>query len=445
MSSFLYSKKLINLLKADVQKIRYEFDSKKILFLIGLCVRILSLFLLGAISILVSKLNNQDFSNIYFLSAILFDLLLKFAFLQIRSINLSFFYLHVSKINCLAYIMVKSVINHYNLILPLLIIGFLDFYLVIIFTLVSLINSQLVIITKYFSKFIIPVYIGVMYFLTQFLNGFVIITNIKLTLTYFSVFLLFTMLTFIILNNNFNIVLEGKRARPYFNFGVRTRFFSNSLIAHEFQLFLRNKRPRTYLISGSIVSLIALIDGEITSDYFIFFLVIVMSGGSIFSIWQITPFWDSSNFSFFLTNTFFKNYLRNKFLFIYIISFINFALIFCAIYIVDKGLILVLLAAYLFNIGINSKIVFIISSRSNASIELNSNPFFNYQGVQSFSLISSIVAIYVSVLLLGTLNIFFSEQIGLLVISFIGIIGLISNGYFIELCVNRFSFIKYKN
>lgn len=435
------------LLNVNIKKVYYEYDSNKPSFIFSIIAKIILLAIIILSSFIISKIKINSFRELFYLSLVLIDFILKYVLLKIQSVNLNFFKFHLRRKTVVIYILIKSMISYSGIILPALIIGFFELRLVIVFLLISIINSQFVVLIKYFNKYIILLYVSVAYILLNIIRNSNEFGGELLFLILASCTIISSVIFFAAVNISLKNKDEVQKDVRLQYFEIRKGSLFNTLLTHEFLLFLRNKRPRAYLFSGllaSTVAIIALLDGEDFLPYYYYFIMIVITGGYLLSIWQITPFWDSVSFPFFMVNVHSYDYLNNKFMFTYLLSTINLIISFIIIYFFDSSLLLILIAAYAINIGINSKMLLMLNAANSDRIDLDGNPFFNYDGINRFNIGSTLVITFTSLILFELLKLFFTQFLSLILLIGIGVAGLFLHKVFIKEITWRFSDIKYK-
>src|SRR5699024_4441344 len=102
-----------------------------------------------------------------------------------------------------------------------------------------------------------------------------------------------------------------------------------NILTSEILLFTRNKRAVAFLVNGFLfcsVGILLLVDEGVENPFFIFNVSLFLTGSFLFSLWQLLIAWDSSYFSFIVTNCSLEEYISSKEKFMNMLIFINFSI-----------------------------------------------------------------------------------------------------------------------
>lgn len=152
----------------------------------------------------------------------------------------------------------------------------------------------------------------------------------------------------------------------------------SSFIKNDIRLITRNKRARTTIL----MSLIFMFYGFLVltpdsngnySTFMLIFVAVFVSGGFLMLFGQYVPSWDSSYYSFMMTqNITYKNYLKSKWLIIALGTAIS--MLGCLLYISKSmELVYLILATGVFNIGVNAYLVLWGGAYLKSPVDLTAN------------------------------------------------------------------------
>ncbi len=263
--------------------------------------------------------------------------------------------------------------------------------------------------------------------------------------------------TMFVINSNYlrrNLYVEEMGAKqekkvstdyPFLNrFGK-----AGELAALELKLILRHKRPRYSVIMGAFFLLYGFLFYKapyIASDSFakMIFAAIFMTGFSILSYGQFMFAWQSSHFDGLLINKIdFKDYIKGKFLLFTIICTI--VTILASFYaFLSPKLLLLHLAAYLYNIGFCTVLVLYLATFNYKRIDITRSASFNFQGMgatQWILMLPFVLLPYLIYLPFGYLN---RPYLGLMAIGFFGLMMLAMRSYWINYIARKLELKRYK-
>lgn len=434
------------LLKTEIKYINYAFNSKKYQIIAGILMHLFLWILALILSFSIIKIESQEFFSLFFITLFFIDFIYKIITYRLRQINFQFFQINKSKKACIKYIYLRSLVSPVNLFTPLFVVAFHDVLLVVKFLIISIISTLFTVLIKYVGKYNLLIYSIFLLLLVslQF--------NIKLELSHQVIMLILVLviISYFFLKTVYNFfssrkeMLAGSKIKSLLTI---KSLKGNNLVINDFFLFLRNKRPRSYLVSGlaiSILPLIILLEGGLSTGYYEYFIFLILSGGFLYSLWQITPFWDSAFFPFFMTNSKLSDYINSKFLLINTLQLITCILLSVPVYFINKDYLFILISSCLINIGVSSKLLFLLSVPNSSRIDITASPLFNYDGINRINIFSTLFILFLSVLLFEIFNFFLKKNTTLIILSSMGVLSVFFNRVFIKFVLNRFKSYKYK-
>ena len=136
-------------------------------------------------------------------------------------------------------------------------------------------------------------------------------------------------------------------------------------------------------------------------------------------------------------------FIRSQFVLFIAVS--TFAFVVTSFYgLISWTIIPVQLAAYLYNIGINSVVVIYFATRSYKGIDLNKSASFNYQGTGMAQWLNIIaVLLGVPILLYWALALLFNGWVGIAVLGSLGLISLLLQNWWIGVLTGQFLLRKH--
>jgi NADH:ubiquinone oxidoreductase subunit K len=224
---------------------------------------------------------------------------------------------------------------------------------------------------------------------------------------------------------------------------------AGTLVALEIKLILRNKRPRATVSKGLIFLFYGFLfykNDVLEKDEFgrILFAALFMTGNMILLYGQFMFGWQGAEFDGLLANktdirTFFKAKLLMLTLSATLLTFIT------SLYgLMSWKLLVVHLAAYLYNVGIGAVIVLYFATRNYKYIDLKKGSSFNWQGVGASSMLMSLPILLLPYLIYFPVALLSNAYWGLAAIGIIGIAGLLTRNYWLNTLVSGFNKRKYK-
>ncbi|MDB5110985.1 MAG: hypothetical protein JWR67_2099 [Mucilaginibacter sp.] len=219
------------------------------------------------------------------------------------------------------------------------------------------------------------------------------------------------------------------------------------LVANEIKLIIRNKRPSSALK----VSLFFLFYGLIfynnpkIGEYMKLLVGMFMTGIFIISYGQYMYGWQANHFDgIMVSKVSFTDFLKAKYLLFTLVSTAAFLLTLPYVYFGWRT-VMIHFIMYLWNLGVNTTIVLFFANRNSKRIDLSKGAAFNWEGVGVTQLLLSIplmlapYIIYIPLKLLAGNN-----NLPLVVIALLGMIGIFTRGYWIKLLTADFYNRKFK-
>ncbi|MES2417883.1 MAG: DUF5687 family protein [Bacteroidota bacterium] len=221
------------------------------------------------------------------------------------------------------------------------------------------------------------------------------------------------------------------------------------LAALELKLILRHKRSRSSVFMGFIFLFYGFIfykEPIIARNEFgkLLFAALFMTGISILTYGQFMFAWQSAHFDGLLTSRInFKNFIKAKFLLFTISSTI--ITILASFYgFISWKLLLLHVAAYLYNIGFGSVIVLYFATFNYKRLDITKSGSFNWQGTGATQWVLSLPFILIPFIIYIPFGILNKPYWGLLVLAVFGLITLLMRNYWITLLVKKFEKQRYK-
>ncbi|MDQ6903776.1 MAG: DUF5687 family protein [Bacteroidota bacterium] len=221
------------------------------------------------------------------------------------------------------------------------------------------------------------------------------------------------------------------------------------LVALEIKLIIRNKRPRSLLLVGCFLMFYGflfydkatLLKHEYGRPFFAAFLI---TGIAIVNYGQLMFAWQSPHFDGLLANKIsFKNFIKAKFLLFTLICSFAF-LISCFYGFISWQLILLQLAAYLYNIGFVTVTMLYFATLNYKRIDLSKASRFNYEGSSWVQWVLAIPLMLIPVVLYLPFSLLHKPFIGIGVVGLFGLITLLLRNLWINLLVKKFIKQRYK-
>ncbi|WP_199136241.1 DUF5687 family protein [Pedobacter sp. ASV12] len=221
------------------------------------------------------------------------------------------------------------------------------------------------------------------------------------------------------------------------------------LAALELKLILRHKRPRSAVFMSFLFLCYGFIfykESVIAKNAFgqMMFAAIFMTGISIIIYGQFMFAWQSAHFDGILSNKInFKDFIKAKFL-LFTISCTIITLLASFYGFISPKLLLLHLAAYLYNIGFGTVIVLYLATLNYKRLDITKAASFNYQGTGATQWLLMFPYVLTPILLYVPFGIMNKPYLGLMVVSLFGLIMLLMRGFWVNYIVKRFEKQRYK-
>lgn len=244
-------------------------------------------------------------------------------------------------------------------------------------------------------------------------------------------------------------LVSEKKLKAGNNFAFLNRFGdTGDIIALDLKLIFRNKRPKTLVIlSGVILSYGFMFYPQyLRSENYsmIFFFALLITGLFISNYGQFLFSWQSSHFDGMMSyNINMHQYIRAKFALFITVSTIQFLV--ASLYgLMSWKILLIQTAAYLWGIGVNTFVTIYAATYNYRYLNLSRSANMNFQGIGGLQWLQSLSISFGPVLIFYVVNRFVGLQAAALVISMIGLVGLVASNKIINVLVKEFNARKHK-
>ncbi|KQM75138.1 hypothetical protein ASE74_03965 [Pedobacter sp. Leaf216] len=221
------------------------------------------------------------------------------------------------------------------------------------------------------------------------------------------------------------------------------------LAALELKLILRHKRPRSAVILGFFFLFYGFIfykEKAINTDSFgqMMFGAIFMTGVSIIIYGQFMFAWQSAHFDGILANKInFKDYIKAKFL-LFTIGCTIITLLASFYGFLSPKLLLLHLAAYLYNIGFGTVVVLYLATLNYKRLDITKAASFNYQGTGATQWLLMFPYALTPILMYVPFGMLNKPYWGLAVVGIFGLAMLFLRGFWVNYIAKRLEKQRYK-
>lgn len=221
------------------------------------------------------------------------------------------------------------------------------------------------------------------------------------------------------------------------------------LVAIDFKMMLRNKRPRSILMLSVVVLFYGFIFYKpqyLNANQlgFILFGAFFVTGIFMANYGQFLFAWQSAHFDeIMIINVGLKVYLKSKFVLMIIMSTLTLLLSLFYGFISWK-IIPIEIAAYFFNIGIHSVIVGLLASRNYKGLDLGKGAAFNYQGVGASQWLYMLIIFAAGLIVYLPFGLIINSWAGIIAIGVTGLISLLFQNWWIDVIIKQVEKNKYK-
>ena len=176
----------------------------------------------------------------------------------------------------------------------------------------------------------------------------------------------------------------------------------------------------------------------------LFLFALLITGVFIFNYGTFLFAWQSSHFDIIISSKIsLKEYIKSKFTLFIIVSFLQFLL--ASFYgFLSWKILPIQLAAFLFNIGVNSFITIYAATYNYKYVNISKSSAMNYQGLGAVQWLQSLLISLAPMGIFFLLNKFFGFSAAIITICLMGTCGLVFHKTLINRLVNQFNNRKYK-
>ncbi|MBD1397733.1 hypothetical protein H9Q13_11205 [Pontibacter sp. JH31] len=220
------------------------------------------------------------------------------------------------------------------------------------------------------------------------------------------------------------------------------------LIALELKLIWRHKRPRSIIVMSALMLFYGMIfytNEKYQEGYgMLIFVGIFVTGSPMFNYGQFIPGWQSNHYDALLTRPISTyQYLHAKYWMFAPAVLLAFILTLPYVFFGYK-ILLINLAACLFNIGVNSFMIFYFAVFNKDRLDLSSGSAFNWQGVGASKFVMMLPMILLPILLYLPFSFLDLPEWGIFAIGLAGLLGIAFHKHLLALTTRRFVSHKYK-
>jgi hypothetical protein len=201
------------------------------------------------------------------------------------------------------------------------------------------------------------------------------------------------------------------------------------MLSLEVKMIARNKRPRTSAIMSVLFIFYGLLlykDFQADSpELMLVFGGMFMTGIFGMTYGQFFPAWHSRYYPFLMAqNVKMKQILQSSFFLIAVTNVVFYLLSLGYMFITPK-VIYIHLAVMLYNIGVNTFVIFALGLNSRKAIDLEQRAMFNYQGMSATNWLVSFPILFGPMAVYGLLSFLFGNIIAYFILGGLGLIGII--------------------
>jgi len=210
----------------------------------------------------------------------------------------------------------------------------------------------------------------------------------------------------------------------------------------EMKMIVRNKRTRTLLLMAPLFLLYGMFfyTNPTYKDMggFLIFVGLFITGGFIMSFGLYFFAWESGHFDLVLTaNNSYSDYVKAKYYLMVGSAFVMFLLSIPYAYF-GVNILLINTVSFLFNVGVNTLLLLYFATNNEKHMDLSKGSAFNYQGVSGRHFVLMFPLLVGPMLIYAPFSLAGFPTVGLLVIGFLGLIGIIFNEKLLALITDKF-------
>jgi len=220
------------------------------------------------------------------------------------------------------------------------------------------------------------------------------------------------------------------------------------MLSLEVKMIARNKRPRTSALMSVLLLLYGLLIykdyNEEFSEMLFVFGGMFMTGIFSMTYGQFFPAWHSKYYPFLMAqNVKMKQVLQSAF-FLMAATNLVFYLLSLGYMIISPKVLYIHLAVMLYNVGVNSFVIFALGLNSRKSIDLDSRAMFNYQGMGATQWLIAFPILFGPMAVYGIVALIFSNVVAYFVLGGLGLAGIILHPRLINYFTRQYLKRKHK-
>lgn len=201
------------------------------------------------------------------------------------------------------------------------------------------------------------------------------------------------------------------------------------MLSLEVKMIARNKRPRTTVVMSILFIFYGLLlyrdYGEKTPEVILVFGGIFMTGVFGMMYGQFFPAWHSRYYPFLMAqNVKMKQILQSAFFLMAVTNVVFYLLSLGYMFITPKVL-YIHLAVMLYNVGVNTFVVFALGLNSRKAIDLEQRAMFNYQGMSATNWLITFPILFGPMAVYGLLTFLFGNIAAYIILGGLGLVGII--------------------
>ena len=246
---------------------------------------------------------------------------------------------------------------------------------------------------------------------------------------------------------NFDKKAIGKQAETQ-NFTFMERFGKiGEIISLEMKLVLRHKRTKNVLYTAVLFLLYGLLfypsDMYKENDAMLMFVAIFVTGIGMILFGQWIINWEGSYFDFLMTRDIdTQSYIKANYFLLLSLSIISFILT-TPYFLFGRDILINHSVAFLYNAGVNIHVYLFGATFNTKRLELSKGSAMNMQGVSYKNFIIMIPLLVVPMGLIGIFSLFSAKHIALIILSVLGLAGIVFWKQLLEVTEKQFLRRKY--
>ena len=220
------------------------------------------------------------------------------------------------------------------------------------------------------------------------------------------------------------------------------------MLSLEVKMIARNKRPRTTAMMSILFIFYGLLiykdyDAEMPEVIFVLGGMF-MTGVFGMMYGQFFPAWHSRYYSLLMAqNVKMKQILQSAF-FLMAVTNIIFYLLSLGYMLISPKVLYIHFAVMLYNVGVNTWVIFALGLNSKKSIDLEQSAMFNYQGMSATNWLITFPILFGPIAVYGALTLLFGNVVAYIILGSLGLIGIILHPRLIEYFTKQYLKRKHK-